>query len=346
MGKNSKIEWCHHTFNPWTGCTKVSPGCEHCYAESWAKRTGIVKWGPSGIRKVTSDANWRNPLVWDREAAATGQRKRVFCASLSDVFEDRPELDNPRKRLWGLIESTPNLDWLLLTKRPENILPLLRRIKRFNHPAMGEVYTADRWLSDPHLGRNIWIGCTVEDQVRADQRIPYLLKVPAVVRFLSIEPMLGPIDLSRSSPCGYYCDSDIGHVDHPFQVFQGRCNGGGISWVICGGESGPKARPMHPAWVRSLRDQCQEAGIPFFFKQWGRFVPPDQIDGAKGRRLVFVDARSGSATPALSPYEPGCPCDHRPSEAEMVDVGKKVAGRLLDGRTWDEFPQTDLVPEE
>src|ERR1051326_4190826 len=121
MGQDSKIEWTDHTFNPWTGCTKVSPACANCYAEAWAKRTNIVKWGPNAERRRTSESNWRQPLIWDCDAAKAGERKRVFCASLADVFEDRPELEPWRRDLMRLILSTHNLDWLLLTKRPENI---------------------------------------------------------------------------------------------------------------------------------------------------------------------------------------------------------------------------------
>ncbi|HEY7770469.1 DUF5131 family protein [Longimicrobium sp.] len=197
MGANTKIEWCDHTFNPWIGCQRVSPGCVNCYAEHTntyvrvQRAGGNELWGPKGARHVTSDANWRKPLAWNRLAAGNRTtawaldkvhvRPRVFCASLADVFEDRPDLVAPRARLFALIQATPELDWLLLTKRPENMVRLAQ---------------ASGWEGD--WPANVWAGCTVEDQQRADERIAHLLAVPAAVRFLSCEPLLGPVDLKGS----------------------------------------------------------------------------------------------------------------------------------------------------
>ena len=175
MAENSAIEWTHHTFNPVLGCQKVGPGCDHCYAEGWAKRSGLVTWGPGETRRVTSDAYWRQPLKWDREAKAAGERRRVFCASLADVF-DNAWPDGVRDRLWALIKATPNLDWMLLTKRPGNIAKML----------------PDDWGGGY---RNVWLGCTVVNQEEADRDIPKLLAVPAAVRFLSMEPLLGPVEI-------------------------------------------------------------------------------------------------------------------------------------------------------
>ena len=240
MGETTGISWCDHTFNPYIGCTKVSPGCQHCYAETLMdKRWGKVQWGPLGERKRTSEANWRQPLQWQRKAAAdsVNPRRRVFCSSLADVFEDRRAdcggdlLDIWRSDLWQLIAQTPNLDWLLLTKRPQNIVDMTPVSWR----------TAGRW---PH---NVWIGTSVENQEYADKRIPALLKVGVNQNFLSIEPLLGPVDLSQ------WIDA--------------------LQWVIVGGESGHSARPMQAEWVRSLRDQCVAAGVPFFFKQIGGVNP-------------------------------------------------------------------------
>lgn len=223
MVENSAIEWTDHTFNPWVGCTKVSPACEHCYAEGWAKRTGQEHlW--AGERRQTSEPNWKEPLRWNRKAEGAGVRHRVFCASLADVFDNQAQ-EQWRFSLWSLVCDTPNLDWQLLTKRPQNIAKML--------PAT--------WLNSwPH----VWLGTTVENQEEADRRIPHLRAAPARVRFLSVEPMLGPV----------------------------RPELDGIHWVICGGESGPGARPMDPNWARSLRDQCQAAGVPFFMKQMGGTV--------------------------------------------------------------------------
>lgn len=269
MGQDTKIEWAHHTFSPWRGCSKVSPGCANCYAETQSKRNPNVlgTWGPEGARVVASDAYWRQPLRWDRAAAKAGERRRVFCASLADVFEDRPDLVEPRFRLFALIERTPNLDWLLLTKRPENIERLW--------PA-GSV----GMLGAP----NIWLGTTAEDQARADERILHILRVQAAVRFLSLEPLLGPVDLPFFNGCR--------GCNHPGNLLpawneHGRCSEcdgtrhepSGIDWAIVGGESGPNARRCDVSWIRSVVAQCREARVPCFVKQLGAF-PCHGDDGA------------------------------------------------------------------
>jgi len=262
MGANSKIEWCDHTFNPWTGCEKVSAGCAHCYAESWAKRTNIVKWGAAGTRRRTTDENWKKPHGWNFDAAKEGVRKRVFCASLADVFEDREELKPWRVELFELFEQTPWLDWLLLTKRPENAAPFLQGF-------YGRLGCAP-W-------KNIWLGTSVENQEAANERIPHLLHAPAAVRFLSCEPLLGALDL-----CGYIpCPATAATLYHPFvnplrgwysAREQGRgtgCSGPGIDWVIVGGESGPGARACDVIDVLSIVRQCRAAGVAPFVKQLG-----------------------------------------------------------------------------
>lgn len=247
MGENSKIEWCDHTFNPVIGCTKVSPGCKHCYAEQMmANRWHKAQWGPQARRIRTSSANWRKPLQWDASAKADGRRARVFCASLADVFEDHKDWVEPRRALVVLMEQTPNLQWLLLTKRPENVMRLLQATMTLD---------VETWFQC--MGSRVWIGASVEQQATADTRISALLKIPAQVRFLSCEPLLGPLDL----------DCYLG--DLPEDEDGAPYPGNGIQWVIAGGESGAKARPMEADWVRSLRDQCQAAGTAFFFKQWG-----------------------------------------------------------------------------
>ena len=228
MAKNSHIEWTNHTFNPWWGCHRVSPACDNCYAELWAKRVGHTIWGQQAPRRFFGDPHWQQPLKWNREAAEGGIRARVFCASMADVFERRAILNSDRARLWSLIEQTPYLDWLLLTKRPQNVLSLTP--------------WGDDWPS------NVWIGTSIENQKLAELRLPYLLAVPAAVRFLSCEPLLGPLDLRL--------------------WFNRRCYNP-IDWVIAGGESGPHSRPMHPDWPLGILRQCQRAGVPFHFKQWG-----------------------------------------------------------------------------
>lgn len=176
MSEITGIQWTHHTFNPWSGCAKVSAGCANCYAAALppSMRRGAV-WGANNPRMVASDSYWKSPLAWDRAAAKARERRRVFCASVADVFEDRDDLDVHRLRLAELIRSTPNLDWLLLTKRAEAI----------------ERRAAPMWTTWP---RNVWLGVSVENQAAADERIPHLLRVPAAVRFLSMEPLLGGVD--------------------------------------------------------------------------------------------------------------------------------------------------------
>ena len=230
MAENSKIEWTEHTFNPWWGCTKVSPACDNCYAEAWAKRTGHEVWGAKSGRRRMSESHWSNPIRWDRAAAASNFRPRVFCASMADVFEWKRGLNDDRDRLWELIESTSNLDWLLLTKRPH----LVSRLAPWG----------DNWPE------NVWLGVTVENQRFAEKRLDHLLAIRAHVRFLSCEPLLGPLDLSKWI--------------------------GGLHWVIAGGESGPRARKSNPAWFRSIRDQCRDTGVGFHFKQWGDWFPLEE----------------------------------------------------------------------
>lgn len=176
MGADSKIEWTHHTWNPWWGCARVSPGCEHCYAEAFAKRTGHSVWGVKNERRHFGESVWSKPLAWDKAAATAKERHRVFCASMADVFEDRSDLVADRARVFDLIERTPNLDWLLLTKRPHNMNDMAPTSWRTGWPP------------------NVWAGTTVEDQKRRG-RIADLRNVPARVRFLSCEPLLERVDL-------------------------------------------------------------------------------------------------------------------------------------------------------
>lgn len=311
MGKNSNIEWTDHTFNPWIGCTKVSEGCKNCYAETLMdKRYSRVKWGPQGARVKTSGSNWKKPLTWNRKAKATGVRKRVFCASLADVFEekpDQPEMDEWRKELLQLILDTKHLDWLLLTKRPENVNKTLARLAGFDEHG---VFTRLQ---------NVWVGTSVENQAQADKRIPELLKIPARVRFLSMEPLLGAVDLGFG-----------GTMPGQWQWL----DGGTLHWVIVGGESGRNARPMHPEWVRSIRDQCQESGVPFFFKQWGEYSP-DSPDAGKVAFDTFVQFDNQKVIDRIKSKGFG----RAIRDQGMFKIGKKRAGRKLDGRFWDEIPK-------
>lgn len=294
MSENSKIEWTDHTFNPWEGCQKVGPGCDHCYAETRNARFAggqAVNWGPGAPRRRTSASNWRKPLAWnanhDAFFAEHGRRQRVFCASLADVFDNAVD-PQWREDLFKLIDATPNLDWLLLTKRIGNVGNMLPVPFDF-----AKLY--------PH----VWIGATVVNQEEADRDIPKLLAIPARVRFLSMEPLLGPVNLA---PYLYGI-----HLDNGEQP---------VDWVIVGGESGPGARPMHPAWARDLRDQCTAADVPLLFKQWGEWSPGYAEHGNDLGYEAIVDA--------VQNEWPEGHCSFK--------VGKKVAGRLLDGRTWDEVP--------
>lgn len=241
MGETTGIAWCDATFNPWWGCAHVSPGCVNCYAETLAKRYGKDVWGKATDRRFFGDKHWNDPAIWNRKAEAAGVRRRVFCGSMMDVFEDRDDLFEDRLRLFDLIERTPSLDWLLLTKRPESVLI-----------AIPSNWETKGWPL------NVWLGVSVEDQRRADERIPKLLEVPAAVRFLSCEPLLGPVTFrwAKWQPWA----PRPGVTDHLDGLRR-------LDWVIVGGESGPGRRPMHPEWTRSIWEECREADVAFFGKQ-------------------------------------------------------------------------------
>lgn len=354
MSENTKIEWCDHTFNPWEGCQKVSPGCDHCYAETRNARFAggqAINWGPGAPRRRTSAANWNQPKRWNAQAdafmAQHGRRQRVFCASLADVFDNAVPVQW-RMDLFELIADTPNLDWLILTKRIGNVMPMC---------------SGDS-LMFKMIGSRVWLGATIVNQAEADRDIPKLLEVPARVRFLSMEPLLGPVDLgawiepwNECGNCGASFDFEAGRPDecpecgkkgcmctgfgsvlrNDFDDADGRIEVPelpGIDWVIVGGESGRNARPMHPDWARSLRDQCEAADVPFLFKQWGEWVDADngpEDDAAyEGRPDCWAHIEGGHHEGAMG-------VDFL-NTYPMYRVGKKAAGRLLDGRTWDGFP--------
>lgn len=332
--KNSGISWTDHTFNPWMGCTKVGPGCDHCYAEQrMDKRLNVVGWGAGQRRKRTSVSYWREPIKWnDAEAgkfyAEHGRRQRVFCASLADVFDN--EVDPQwRADLFTLIQKTPALDWLLLTKRIGNVQAMLP-----NHVIGGG------------LPENVWLGATICNQEEADRDIPKLLAVPAAVRFLSMEPLLGPVSLrwlpAFSDNAPTTAQNPIGRTGHLDGLRR-------IDWVIVGGESSPAARPMHPDWARSLRDQCAAAGVPFLFKQWGEYAPTVWFDGpdSENDEIDFIDldtkqhiflANDGRTWDTMGGkfMYPPLPLGHW---CLMHKVGKKAAGTLLDGRPYQQFPR-------
>lgn len=325
MGETTKIEWCDHTFNPWDGCEhatlngKPSPGCDNCYAEAGtgarvSRGKGLPLWGPDAHRQHRVESGWTQPERWFRAAVRDGVRRRVFCASQGDVFEDRRDLDAARERLWTLIADTgsgdrnastllpvrldaPGLDWLLLTKRPQNVMRLIPK----------------RWRAG--LPPNVWIGASVENQEAADERIPHLLRVPVRVRFLSLEPLLGPVDLTdikeRPDGLGHHfsaLECDVDPED------DGDFGGRSLDWLIIGGESGRKARPCDVSWIRDLRDQGRAAGVPVFVKQLGArpydsnvnlsdypldyhfSAPPEGVTGACAAGLHMRHPKGGDPT--------------------------------------------------
>lgn len=340
MGDKSAIEWTDATWNPISGCSKVSPGCQHCYAEQLSHRFGWTgkPWtvGNAIENVVLHHERLDKPLHWKKP-------RKIFVNSMSDLFHEQVP-DEFIAKIFNIMANAPWHTFQILTKRPRRMLQWFDSVKRWDHED-GSVF---------HLGnddivvgyrewplKNVWIGVSVEDQQRADERIPLLLQTPAAVRFLSCEPLLGEVDLSLwMSWEGEHCQScgrgysDVYWVDD--EVWRSvvdstgaglRCPDcftaeaaaigitvdvrrstyrSGLDWIVVGGESGHGARPMQEEWAISLRDQCVSEGIPYFFKQWGEFHPTSE---------------------------------HLDGERFMIRVGKKAAGRLLDGRTWDEFPK-------
>lgn len=301
MAENSKIEWTHHTMNFWLGCTALSPACNHCYAEGWAKRTGnAALW--QGERRRTSAALWRQPAKWNTACASAGIRQRVFTNSLADFFDNQVPAEW-RHDAWAIIAGNQHLDWMVLTKRPENIAKML--------PVMDSLAPSYRPWNERWPWRNVWLGTTIEDRARL-HRLDKLRAAPAAVRFLSIEPLL----------------EDLGELDLS-----------GIHLVIVGGESGGKARPMHPAWVRSLREQCAAQGVAFFFKQWGEWQPREWCrDGG----THAMRAWSGQISFQAIQSHPNSieRVGAGPEWSAFARVGKKAAGRLLDGVEHNGFPET------
>lgn len=327
----SKIEWTDVTWNPVVGCSKVSRGCSRCYAERMAKR--LVAMGKEQyVGTVDGHGRWTGAVNWAGEDVLLrplGWRKprRVFVGSMTDLFHPSVPLRWLRRIFW-VMSRCPQHVFQVLTKRPERAAEVLG------------VYGPEYWdfLADGPL-RNVWVGTSVEDQAAADARVPELLRVPAAVRFLSCEPLLGPVDLGLAGTV-------------PKSVARGySIVGDWIGWVIVGGESGPRSRPMHPDWARGLRDQCVEAEVPFFFKQWGDWQPSKTRNVVKDSQLgglrehVVVDSADRSSVGKSIWY--AFPADRSSANdvhPEILDievmhrVGKKVAGRMLDGCVWDEWP--------
>ena len=307
MSGKTKIEWCDKTWNPVTGCTKISEGCRNCYAARMAKRlAGRCGYSATDPFKVTlHEDKLGYPKTIEKPS-------RIFVNSMGDLFHEgvpRSIIDN----VFLAMHKNNQHTYLILTKRAFRmwgyISSFRKRDSGFYHRSDRETWGFSEWPLP-----NVWLGVTAENQEMADERIPLLLETPAAVRFVSIEPMLGPVNLWRWLP------------DSPSET---------LDWVICGGETGPGARPMHPDWVRSLRDQCQAAEVPFFFKGWGDWTPePDLVFNRRGVVTLdgeYIDSRSVGIIEALKDK----------SAARVCKSGKKWSGRMLDGREWNEFPDVN-----
>lgn len=305
---NTKIEWTDTTWSPVTGCTKVSAGCKHCYGERIAKRF----WGERKFTDVQTHADRLDqPLHWKKP-------RRVFVNSMSDLFHGAVTWRFIIK-VMAVIEKCPQHQFQILTKRPERMAKL---------------------FEDVEPPKNVWLGVSCEDQETADERIPILLQVPAAVRFVSCEPLLEDINLHDH----LFYDDGPACCDGGTPESVCGCHGAhqilnrdpGIDWIIVGGESGHGARPTHPDWARSIRDQCQAAGVSYFFKQWGEWAPTKPACFCKVTNSRYSH-HSIDLLADGSKYDPTKP-DDWPRSTSLYRVGKKAAGRELDGRTWDEYP--------
>lgn len=293
MGKTS-IEWTDQTWNPVTGCDKVSPGCDNCYAEGIAHRFAGTPQFPNGFGVTLRPERLSEPLHWRKP-------RRVFVNSMSDLFHaDIP--DEFIAKVFVTMARAPRHTFQILTKRPGRMRSLLADDPQKLLEALADEEMAAALYDAPWPLPNVWLGVSAEDQKWARVRIPVLLDTPAAVRFVSAEPLLGPLDLKM------WLENDPGKFVVP-----------PLDWVIVGGESGRGSRPMHPGWVRTIRDQCTESGVAFLFKQWGEYVTPNQMteDAFRG-----WDIEHGSGETRDAYWR----------------VGKKTAGRELDERTWDEYP--------
>ena len=350
MSMNSTIEWTDATWNPVRGCSIVSKGCTNCYAMRQAHRFSGVGKPYEGLTKLTKGGPvWTGKVRFVHELldAPLHWRKprRIFINSMSDLFHEDVDAVSIGSVL-GIAAACPQHTFQVLTKRPQRMLDILRSEKFLDAYETSEaMYTHNE---TPWPPANVWLGVSVEDQASADERIPLLLQTPAAVRWISAEPLLGPITLRREissksgpTPCAPeswevsdWLSGWRGSLDHK-RHGAGHASPG-LNWVVAGGESGPGARPSHPDWFRSLRDQCAAVGVPYFFKQWGAWLPWGQNAAALERHRL-------QPSPAIRYDEEG---DRYSCTSELLsnplcqifNVGKRAAGRVLDGRTHDEYP--------
>lgn len=320
MTKTS-IEWADEVWNPVTGCTKVSEGCRHCYAERIAGRF----WGERKFTEVQVHYHrLDDPLRWKKP-------RRVFVNSMSDLFHESVETLFIAE-VFSMMQRCPQHTFMILTKRPKRMAELL---VRWDHGR-----SLDHWPVWPLP--NVWLGVSVENQKAADERIPLLLQTPAAVRFVSCEPLIGPV-LLREEWLPLLANTEY-YATNPVSL-QNK-----LDWVIVGGESGPGARPMHPDWVRGLRDACKLASVPFFFKQWGEWFPTaaqygddDFIGKLDMEAHSICLGNRGTIYTEEQGYKQVYWCSYQPDPGQnpwfMERVGKKAAGCELDGRTWEEFPR-------
>ena len=337
----SKIEWTDETWNPLRGCTRVSAGCEGCYAEGISARFSGPGMAFEGVAKmVHGKPHWTGQIKLVPEKLAEPLRWRkprmVFVNSMSDLFHEGVP-DEFIDQVFAVMALTPQHTYQVLTKRPERMAEYMKALYAMERRVGDAAYEllnagveqADRSTLRPmalfqHAFKssfpNVWLGVSVEDQATADERIPHLLNTPAAVRFVSYEPALGTVDFTTICTGWYFIDALRGYRYYDEGPARADCPS--LDWIICGGESGPNARPMHPDWARSVRDQCAEAGVPFFFKQWGEFLPIGQ--SSPGFPCAEADPEMAVTIEELN--------DHRSR------VGKKAAGHLLDGVAHRGFP--------
>ncbi len=343
MADKSTIEWTEATWNCLRGCTRVSEGCRHCYAMQIAARFSKPGQAYEGLAYFDDAGNphWTGkvrlieelldqPLRWKRP-------RRIFVNSMSDLFHESLSDEDIWRVLWVMRKAHWHT-FQVLTKRPHRMLELLRGTANWGANVLKQAWT------------NVWLGVSVEDQKTADERIPLLLETPAAIRWISAEPLLGEIDLSQWIATPVICGAKSVSLDTANalkQLAQAAVRRQGwatLDWVVVGGESGNEARPMNPAWARSLRDQCIAAGVKFFFKQWGEWVPTEKYSDFQGgvyyndnkvaKPGIFKEHRFTSDWYAYGTQD-GKMCI---TTARMLRVGKKQSGRALDGRHWDEYP--------